>query len=94
MNIVTLHIEIEAMRMAVSRALLNQQETINAEMQAAIDAYCTSDAITAAIRQTATRAIDVALREEIEAFFRHGEGRKIVREAIADRLKGVEKGEG
>lgn len=81
-----IRLEIQGMKHAVQVALSDYAAKMNSEIQAAIEAACTAQHITAIIEETARREVDSAIRQEIERFFRYGDGRETIKAAVAAML--------
>jgi hypothetical protein len=82
--VVTLTVRgLEAQIMA---AISNWEADLSTEIQEAVAAACTPENVKRVISVEAQRAIDKAVREEVERFYAYGEGRKRIREAVMDRL--------
>lgn len=82
-------LEIESMRHSIKKALSEHMLNIDNTVQEAIDVYCSSDNISRIIQTTTRRTIDAVVQEEVEKYFREGEGRKeisaLVRELLSKR---------
>lgn len=82
-------LEVQGMRHTISTALMAHQVQMDADVQAAIDAYCTPDNIAKVIRSATTGSLDQAIREEVDKFFRYGKGRQAVADAVRQSLLGA-----
>ena len=78
--------EIEGMRHSLRIALMEHQVKMDSDMRAAIDAYCTPENIARIIRESAWRILDVVIKEEVDRFFRYGDGRKAVAIAVREAI--------
>lgn len=79
--------ELEGMRQAIVIALSDYMVRMDSDIQAAIDRVMTPENIAAVIEDTAKREIDAAIQSEIQSFFRFGNGRDIIKKAVADQLE-------
>lgn len=86
MNIPIIRLEVEGMKHSISAALLEHQAKMDADVIAAVEAYCQPENISYIIHEASRTALDNAIREEVKAFFWLGEGRKAVAEAVKETL--------
>lgn len=93
-SIPIIRLEVEGMRHAIVTALTDHQATLDADIQAAVTAYCTPDNIGRVVQQHVSRELQTAVVAAVERFFRWGGGREAVEsavtEAIASTLKRME----
>ena len=78
--------ELEHMKHAIMVAVSEHQVKMDSDMRAAIDAYCTPENIARIIHEAAWRALDAAIKEEVDTFFRRGDGRKAVAAAVREAI--------
>lgn len=86
MNIPIISLEIKGMRCSIQKALSQHLLETDAMVQKAIETYCSSDNIERIIQETTFRTIDAVVREEVEIYFRNGEGRKEISNAVKEVL--------
>lgn len=86
MNIPMIRLEVEGMKRSIVTALLEHQAKMDADVIAAVEAYCQPENISRVIHEAAQTALDNAIREEVKAFFWSGLGRKAVAEAVKETL--------
>ena len=87
MNYPIIRLEVEGMKNVVKVALTEQAARMDADIQAAVDLYCTPENIGNIIRAEASRQIDEAVRQSVKDFFGWGgNGRIAVREAVNEFL--------
>lgn len=86
MNMPIIRLEVEGMRYAVMTALTEHQAQMDSDIRAAVDAYCTPDNLAAVVKEVATRALDAAIRDEVDRFFRWGAGREAVAAAVKEKI--------
>jgi len=79
--------EIQGMRDTLLHAICDRQLKFDEYIAGAIDSYCDPDNLAKIMRQHVQCELNTAIRESIEGFFRYGEGRKVVREAVIKRLQ-------
>lgn len=85
MPIITL--QVESMKQVIKTALSAHAAQMDQNIQAAVDAYCTPENISAVVRQTALAEINEAVKDEVRNFFRYSaNGRKAIREAVHEHL--------
>ncbi len=86
MNTPIIRLEVEGMKRSIVTALVEHQAKMDADVAAAVEAYCQPENISRIIHEAARTALDNAIREEVKAFFLLGEGRKAVAEAVKEAL--------
>lgn len=89
MNVPVIRLEVDRLRMSVLTALSEYSVQMDADLAAAIDAYCTPENIRAIIDGYVQKTIDQAVREEVDRFFRYGKGRAAVRRAVDEAMADV-----
>jgi len=92
MSIPIIRLEIEGIKQTMFHALSQRVLDMDAHIKSALDAYCTPENLDYVIRQTATAAIDAAVKEEVRRFFQHSSeaGRQAVRAAVNSYLNKVD----
>lgn len=83
-----IRLEVQGMQYAIQHALTQHTAEMDQYIQEAVTQYCKPDNIRAVVLQTATAAIDAAVKSSIEHFFRHGKGRSAIKEAVEQELEG------
>ena len=78
--------ELEGIKRSMLIALTQHQALMDADLKAAVEAYCTPENISKVIHEAAYSALNYAIKEEVNAFFRHGEGRKVVAAAVKEAI--------
>lgn len=86
MNIPIIKFEIEGMRHTISTAMQDYHVQMDACVQQAIAEFCTPENLDSVIRGQAKKAMQYAIEAEVDAFFRHGEGRKAIAEQVKKNL--------
>lgn len=81
-----IRLEVENMKHAIIAALTDHQMQMDADIQAAVNAYCTPENIQRIIREAAFGALDAAIKEEVDFFFRRGDGRTAVAAAVKEAI--------
>ena len=80
-------IQLESMKQTLKLALSERSALMSDELQQAVDRYCTEGSLKAVINQTVRQTLDIAVKEEIQTFFRYsGPGRLAIRKAVLDYL--------
>jgi hypothetical protein len=74
------------MRHSILHALAERQIQMDEYVGDAITRYCTPENLGRLIDIEVTRAIDSAVKEQAESYFKYGAGRKFIAEAVAARL--------
>jgi hypothetical protein len=86
MNIPMVRLELEGMKYAIISAFNVHQAEQDANVRAAVEAYCNSgnlqQVLNTAVRETLNRAI----KDEVERFYTYGEGRALVKRLVQERL--------
>ena len=81
-----IRMEVEGMKAQICTALREYAVQMDKDIQTAVDAYCTPENITRVIHQAAFAALDYAIKEEVDKFFRYGDGRKAVAAAVKESI--------
>ena len=81
-----IRLEVEGMKRTIVTALTEHSAQMDADIQAAVEYYCTPENLSKVVRQEADRQFDHAIREEVTKFFRFGDGRKAVAEAVRESI--------
>lgn len=88
MNIPIIRLEVEGMKHTLLTALSHHSAEMDANVQQAVESYCTEANLTAVINETVKYEMDMAVKEEVRNFFGYGKaGRRAVKEAIEEYLK-------
>ena len=67
-------------------ALAEHAMQMDADIKSAVDDYCTAEHLAEVVKKAATSALDAAIKEEVDAFFRYGNGRIAVAEAVKESI--------
>ncbi len=86
MNIPIIRLELQGMKHTLAMALTEYVTQMDADIQQAIERYCTAENLTQIIAETVQRTLDVVVQEEVKRFFEYGEGRKVVAAAVKEKL--------
>lgn len=78
--------EVEGIRRTLLVALTEYQAQMDADLQAAVEEFCKPENLNKVIQGLAMKAIETSLRDEVDNFFRFGGGRKVIAEAVQNRL--------
>lgn len=81
-----LRLELQQMQQTVHMALHEYMVQLDADIQQAITDYCTPATLTRVIEASVSEAVERVIREEVERFYRVGQGRKVIREAVEVEL--------
>ncbi len=81
-----IRLEVEGMRHAILTAFTEQAVKTDAYVRAEVERYCAPANIEQIIRTAAREALDSAIKQEVDSFFRYGEGRKAVAAAVKAKL--------
>jgi pyruvate/2-oxoglutarate dehydrogenase complex dihydrolipoamide dehydrogenase (E3) component len=91
MNAPIIRLEIEGMKHTVMHAMTQYMYQMDADIKDAIERACRPEIILALIEKTARQEIEKAVVNEVEAFYRYGEGHAVIRDVVmASMLKARE----
>lgn len=86
MTMPIIRIEVEGMKHAICTAMTQYQLQMDEYVKAAVDEYCTPENLLAIITRQAKATLDGVLQDEVERFFKYGDGRKAVAMAVIQSL--------
>jgi hypothetical protein len=81
-----IRLEVERMRQTMVAHLSNAALQLDEDIQCAVEAYCQPDHLSKIIHDETERTLNAVIAEEVQKFFRYGEGRKAVAESVKKRL--------
>lgn len=81
-----IRLEIEGMKASILHALTEYELQMDSLVKEAIERQCSSEHIHQLINYETSRAIDEAVKDEINNFFKYGKGRDAIKSAICDKL--------
>lgn len=81
-----IRLTVEGMKHQIVTALSEYEMILSEEIKKAVEAYCRPENIERVVAEQARAVLDEVIRKEVEDFYRHGEGRKAVKEAVLARL--------
>lgn len=81
-----IRLEVEGMKHTLTTALMEHSALMDEQLRAAIEAYCTPENIARVVQEAARAALDQAIKESVQNFFRFGPGRSAVAEAVKESL--------
>lgn len=79
-------LEVEHMKESILMAFTEREASLDEDLRAAVDAYCTPENIRRVIASAVGSTLDIVIREEVERFYRYGAGRRVVAEAVGAKL--------
>jgi len=85
-HIPVIQMKVSGMEHTVSMALTQHAAKMDKDIQRAVKDYCEPKNIERVVREATTTALDQAIKQEIEAFFRYGDGRKHIAAAVKEKL--------
>lgn len=88
MGIPVIRLTLEGMKGSILKAFSELELQLDEDIRAAVEAYCTPENVAAIINREVQTAIDAAVKQEVDNFYRYGEGRQIIRKVIQERLDG------
>jgi hypothetical protein len=83
-----IRLEVQGMKHAIQIALSEHLIKMDMDIQSAIDRVCTPTNISAIVFDAAQREIKAAIDQHIQNFYRYGDGREAIKEAVERQLKG------
>ncbi|NII54364.1 hypothetical protein [Luteibacter sp. SG786] len=86
MNFPIIRLEVEGMKHAICAAMTQYQAQMDEYVKTAVEEYCTPENLLAVISKNAKSVLDSVLRDEVERFFKYGDGRKAVAMAVIQSL--------
>lgn len=81
-----IRLEVQGMKHAIQYAITEHLMSMDRDIQAALDNLCTPENITKIVNDAARVEIKAALDAEIQKFYRYGDGRKAIKEAVQKQL--------
>lgn len=85
-NIPIIRIEIEHMKASLLTAITEHNVQMDEYVRLAIDKFCDPDNLKKIVNAVVDRELEQAIAEEVVRFFRHGNGRQAIVEAVQKRL--------
>jgi hypothetical protein len=82
MNVPIIKLEVEGMKYAIKTALSQHAAEMDTYIQAAVEDYCSEENLKAVVMEQAAEAIELAIQDEIGRFFRIGNGRRAMADAV------------
>jgi hypothetical protein len=79
-------LEVDGMKLQIVQALDAYTLQMNGNIKHILDNVCTKENITRIIQQTADKEINNAIEQEVQNFFRYGEGRHAISDAVKNKL--------
>lgn len=86
MNVPLIRLEVEHMKHSMVHACSVYLAKMDAQIQDAVEKACTVENITRIVETAADEAISKAIREEIDSYFRFGDGRRAIKEVVEKQL--------
>lgn len=81
-----IRLEVEGMKYAIQMAMSEHLIKMDKDIQAAVDAFCTPEKITAIVFDTAAREIKSAIESEVRHFYAFGAGRRAIADSVRKQL--------
>lgn len=87
MNLPIIRMEVQQMKYTVQAMLAEHAAQMDQNIRQAVEAYCTPENLDRVIREAANSAMQAAISDEVKSFFGYtGDGRKVIRAAVLQRL--------
>lgn len=81
-------LELAGMRASVKTALNEYLTGLKDQVAEAVDRVCTPEHVKALVDREVASVLNSVVRDEVERFYRQGNGRETVRQVIEERLGG------
>jgi hypothetical protein len=82
MNLPIIKLEVEGMKYDIQAALSQHQTKMDDYIQLALDEYCNESNLYAVVRDATRKALDQAIKNEVNRFFEYGEGYQAIHDAV------------
>lgn len=82
-----IRLEVEGMKFAILKAIPEYAADLSAEIASAVERFCTPENIQVVIDTEVSRVIRSVIDEEVTRFYRSGDGRAVIRQAVGERLR-------
>lgn len=79
-------VELEGMKLHLKHAIAERQGWLDEWLEKQLNELLTPERLEADLKHQARDIIDRLVREEVEAYFRYGDGRSRIREAVEREL--------
>jgi hypothetical protein len=86
MNVPVIRLELHGIKQTLLVALADHNAQIDADVRAAIDRFCEPTTLRETVMSAATSAIKRAVQEEVESFFKYGNGRAAIKAAVQQAM--------
>lgn len=81
--------EIEGMRQSIAAMLTEHALQIDADVNRAVDEYISSGNLERLITQQVDMTLNSVIKDEIESFFKYGEGRRTINQSVSSCLQNL-----
>jgi hypothetical protein len=86
MQLPIIRLEVEGMKRTIMAALAEHSAQMDADLQNAIEDYCTPENLARVVQNAAREQLAAAIQAEVKNFFWYGPGRKAVAEAVKESI--------
>jgi hypothetical protein len=83
-----IQLTVQGMKHSILHALSEYETTVAEELRRAVEEWCQPENVERVVSRHVHQVLDAAVHDEVERFYRRGEGAEVVREAIRRRLTG------
>lgn len=80
------NVELQGMKLNIKHAIIERQGWLDEWLAQQLDEMLTPERLEADLKRQARDIIDRIVREEIEQFYRYGDGRQRIRDAVIAEL--------
>lgn len=85
-EIPVIRLTVESMKHSILTALSEYEMTVAKELRDAVETVCTPEYIQEIMRREVQSVLAQAIRDEVDRYYRHGDGRAAVEQAVHDAL--------
>jgi hypothetical protein len=82
-----IRIELEGMKHTIAMMLSEHLVQMDADIQAAVDAFCTPENVSKIIADTASKEIEQQIKLAVTRFYTYGDGQKAIAAAVEQTMR-------
>jgi hypothetical protein len=88
-SIPIVRLELERMKFQIVTMLSSYTDELNANIQRAVDDYCTDENLHAVVRDAVKTTLNNVIKEQVNRYFTYGAGYRAVERAVKDGLENI-----
>jgi len=85
-EIPVIRLTVESMKHSILKALSEYELLLGKELRDAVEAFCTPEHIQGIMQREVQAVLTAAIRDEVDRYYRRGDGRAAVEQAVHDAL--------